>query len=91
MRDEWKAHQINGEKEDITDDIVFEIEFIKQIEINIDYLLLLVQKYHDTHCQDKEVLITIHKAIDASPELRSKKALIENYIDSVNDVSGGHD
>ena len=48
---------------------------------------MLVQKYHDTHCQDKEVLITIKKAIDASPELRSKKALIENFIDGINDVS----
>lgn len=87
LRDEWKTRRENGEKEDITDDIVFEIELIKQIEINIDYILLLVQKYHDTHCQDKEVLITIQKAIDASPELRSKKALIENFIDGVNDVS----
>lgn len=32
-------------------------------------------------------MITIQKAIDASPELRSKKALIENFIDGVNDVS----
>ena len=87
LRDEWKARRETGEKEDITDDIVFEIELIKQIEINIDYILLLVQKYHDTHCQDKEVLITIKKAIDASPELRSKKALIENFIDGINDVS----
>lgn len=87
LRDEWKARRESGEKEDITDDIVFEIELIKQIEINIDYILLLVEKYHDTHCQDKEVLITIQKAIDASPELRSKKALIENFINGVNEVS----
>ena len=59
---------------------------IKQIEINIDYILMLVKKYHDTHCEDKEVLITINKAIDASPELRSKKQLIENFISGVNDV-----
>ena len=32
------------------------------------------------------MLVTIHKAIDASPELRSKKALIENFIAGVNDV-----
>ena len=87
LRDEWKSRRRDGEKEDITDDVVFEIELIKQIEINIDYILLLVQKYHDSHCDDKEVLITIHKAIDASPELRSKKALIDNFIDGINDVS----
>lgn len=87
LRDEWKNRKPSGEKEDITDDIVFEIELIKQIEINIDYILLLVQKYHDSHCDDKEVLITIRKAVDASPELRSKKALIETFIAGINDVS----
>ena len=87
LRDEWKNRKPGGEKEDITDDIVFEIELIKQIEINIDYILMLVQKYHDSHCDDKEVLITIRKAVDASPELRSKKALIETFIAGINDVS----
>ena len=87
LRDEWQNRKPGGEKEDITDDIVFEIELIKQIEINIDYILMLVKKYHDSHCDDKEVLITIQKAIDASPELRSKKALIENFIAGINDVS----
>ena len=87
LRDEWKNRQPTGEKEDIIDDIVFEIELIKQIEINIDYILLLVKKFHDSHCSDKEVLVTIQKAIDASPELRSKKALIETFIAGINDVS----
>ena len=86
LRDEWKNRRPTGEKEDITDDIVFEIELIKQIEINIDYILMLVKKYHDSHCDDKEVLITIRKAVDASPELRSKKALIETFIAGINDV-----
>ena len=84
LRDEWKRKR--QESTDITDDVVFEIELIKQIEINIDYILMLVKKYHDTHCKDKEVLITINKAIDASPELRSKKQLIENFISGINDV-----
>ena len=86
LRDEWMERRKRGESADITDDIVFEVELIKQVEINIDYILMLVKKYHDTHCEDKEVLITIHKAVDASPELRSKKALIENFISGINDV-----
>lgn len=86
LRDEWKRKRENGESTDIIGDIVFEIELIKQIEINIDYILMLVKKYHDTHCKDKEVLVTITKAIDASPELRSKKQLIETFIAGVNDV-----
>lgn len=75
-----------GKKENINDDIVFEIELVKQIEINIDYILLLVKKYHDENGQDKEILVTIRKAVDSSPELRSKKALIENFIAGINDV-----
>ncbi len=75
-----------GEAEKINDDIVFEIELLKQVEINIDYILMLVQKYHDSHCCDKEILISIQKAIDSSPNLRSKKALIENFIANINDV-----
>ena len=86
LRDEWRNRKPDGEKEDITDDVVFEVELIRQIEINIDYILLLVKKYHDSHCQDKEILITIRKAVDASPELRSKKALIETFISGINDV-----
>ena len=83
--DEWRERQ-KHEGADITDDIVFEVELIRQIEINIDYILLLVKKYHDTHCEDKSVLIDIRKAVDASPELRSKKDLIESFIAGVNDV-----
>ena len=86
IRDEWKNRRTPGEKEDITDDIVFEVELMRQIEINIDYILLLVKKFHDDHCRDKEVLVTIRKAVDASPELRSKKDLIETFIAGVNDV-----
>ena len=84
LRDEWSRKR--RESTDITDDVVFEVELIHQIEINIDYILMLVKKYHDTHCEDKEVLITIRKAVDASPELRSKKQLIENFIAGINEV-----
>lgn len=47
---------------------------------------MLVKKYHDAHCEDKEILITIKKAIEASPELRSKKDLIDAFINGINDV-----
>jgi len=85
LKEQWK-HQPEGEAETINDDVVFEIELLRQVEINIDYILMLVQKYHDSHCEDKEMLINIQKAVDSSPELRSKKALIENFINGINDV-----
>jgi len=74
----------NTEKEYINDDIVFEIELIRQVEINIDYILLLVAKYHDSNCEDKEILVSIDKAINSSIQLRSKKELIESFIRTVN-------
>ena len=86
LRDEWNRRRKSGECTDITDDIVFEIELIKQIEINIDYILILVKKYHDSKCKDEEVLVSIKKAVEASPELRSKKQLIETFITKVNEV-----
>ena len=74
----------DAEKEDITDDIEFEIELIKQVEINIDYILMLVEKYHEGNCEDKEILTSIRKAVDASMQLRSKKELIEAFVNRVN-------
>lgn len=86
IRDEWNIKKPRGESKDISDDIVFEIELIKQIEINIDYILMLVKKYHDSHCNDKEILAAIRSAVDSSPELRSKKELIETFIATINEA-----
>ena len=72
------------DKESINDDIIFEIELIKQVEINIDYILMKVAEYYKSNKKDKEILIDIKKAIDSSIELRSKKELIEGFIDRVN-------
>lgn len=72
-----------GDNENVNDDIVFEMELIKQVEINIDYILALIKKYHEGHLKDKEIVINISKAIDSSVELRNKKELIEQFIDSL--------
>jgi type I restriction enzyme R subunit len=74
----------DGDKETINDDIVFEIELVKQLEVNIDYILMLVAKYQQSNCKDKTILTTIDKAINSSIELRSKKELIERFIEQVN-------
>jgi len=72
-----------GEKEVINDDLVFEMELIKQVEINIDYILELIKKYHKDHIKNKEILVDINKAIDASIGLRNKKDLILKFIASL--------
>ena len=72
-----------AEKDAINDDIVFEMELIKQVEINIDYILMLIRKYRDSQMQDKEIAISIAKSIDSSLELRNKKELIEAFLASL--------
>lgn len=71
-------------KENIHDDIVFEIELVKQVEINIDYILMLVKKYQQDGNQNKEIVVTIEKAVNSSMNLRSKKELIRNFLARVN-------
>jgi type I restriction enzyme R subunit len=75
----------DADKEQINDDIVFEIELIKQVEINVDYILMLVQKYRDERGDgdDKEIRAEITRAVDASPTLRNKKDLIEAFVDTL--------
>ncbi|MCY4159677.1 MAG: type I restriction endonuclease subunit R, partial [Bacteroidetes bacterium] len=76
----------NGaEKESIVDDLVFEIELIKSIEINVDYILMKVEEYLRVKGQsgDKEIRASIQRAVNSSPSLRSKKDLIEKFVDSV--------
>ena len=72
------------EEESIKEDIVFEMELVKQVEVNIDYILMLVAKYHDSNCEDKEILGSIDKAIKSSLALRSKKELIDKFISKIN-------
>jgi type I restriction enzyme R subunit len=82
LREKWRPK--TTDKEVINDDLVFEMELIRQVEINIDYILMLVKKYHDSNCTDKEILVSIGKAIGSSEQLRSKKELIDSFISSVN-------
>lgn len=76
----------NGEKhtaELIDEDIIFEMDLVKHVEIDITYILHLVQEYHDSNCKDKEIMVKIMKAITSSPDMRDKKELIENFIASM--------
>ena len=72
-----------GDKENINDDIVFEMELIKQVDVTIDYILELIKKYHAKHKKDREILTDIKKTIASSPELRKKKDLINQFIASL--------
>ncbi|RJT97372.1 type I restriction endonuclease subunit R [Arthrobacter frigidicola] len=82
----------DGDKETINDDIVFEIELVKQVEINVDYILMLVEKYRASlgDSEAADVREQISRAVDASPSLRSKRDLVESFVNSIS-VDGAVD
>ena len=82
--DLYEKYRKKSNSENINDDIIFEMELVKQVEVNIDYILILVEKYHKSNCKNKEVLTQIDKAIKSSLELRSKKELIKMFISTIN-------
>jgi type I restriction enzyme R subunit len=77
--------QGDAEKEPIHDEVVFEIELIKQVEINVDYILLLVEQHRTAKGdgKDKEIRAEISRAVSSSPSLRNKRDLIEEFVDSL--------
>ncbi len=81
LYDEFKVVVV---KDDVSADIVFEMELVKQIVVNIDYILNLIKQYHDKHILDKEIPADITRAISSNPELKPKKELIERFIMSLN-------
>ena len=77
----------DADKESILDDVEFEIELVKQIEINVDYILMRVKKYQESRGDgegDKEIRADVMRAVDSSYTLRSKRDLIEAFINSLN-------
>jgi type I restriction enzyme R subunit len=77
----------DGAKESISEDVVFEIELVKQVEVGVDYILLLVREYQQRKGNgvDKELEAreNISRALDASPSLRNKKDLVMEFVDSL--------
>lgn len=82
LNEEFKSK--SEDSESIKDDLVFEMELVRQLEVNIDYILMLVTKYHKSNCKDQEIRSSIDKAIRASMSLRSKKDLIDGFINKIN-------
>ena len=81
LYDEFRKTKPTEKNESITDDIVFEMELVKQVQIDIRFILEMVQQYHNTNCQDKEIIVKMRKLIDASPDMRDKRDLIEKFIE----------
>ncbi len=71
------------EKVSILDDVDFELELIHQDEINVAYILKLLAKYKDSSDQEQQKQRqNIINIINGNAQLRSKRELIEKFIDS---------
>ena len=71
--------------------IEFEIELVKQITVNIDYILQLVREYRRSLSDKKEksddIRGRIHRSVNSSIDLRNKKKLFDDFIDQLTDRS----
>ena len=78
----WAA---DVEKEVVNDDLVFEIELVKQVEVGVDYVLMLVEKHRGEagDGEDKEIPVEIRRAVTSSPSLHNKRDLIEDFVHTV--------
>lgn len=83
LKDKYDTISKN-DKESVLNDIEFETELVHHSEINIDYILKLIEKYHDSNCRDGEIIVQIQSAISSNVSLRSKKELIEGFYQSLN-------
>ena len=75
-------HHTESDVVDINDDLTFEIELIKQVEINIDYILDLIAKKYgkDKVANGPTLEELLSKAIGSSPALRNKRDLIDAFV-----------
>lgn len=70
------------EKVSILDDVDFELELIRRDEINVDYILGLLAQLVDATGEQRDKLIqNIMSTISTDATLRSKRELIEKFID----------
>ncbi|MEW2920112.1 type I restriction endonuclease subunit R [Muricauda sp. ANG21] len=70
------------EKVSILNDIDFELELIRRDEINVTYILTLLAKLHDSKPKEQEEQRkAISDILASETQLRSKKELIEKFIE----------
>ena len=78
MHDKGKRSK---EKVSILDDLDFEVELLKRDDINVNYIMLLLKELDpksESYIKDKEFIL---KLLDGSEELRSKRELIEKFLE----------
>ncbi|MGL4183981.1 MAG: type I restriction endonuclease subunit R, EcoR124 family [Metamycoplasmataceae bacterium] len=78
--DKFKKEDDSSNKIIINDSIDFEIELVKQVEVNIDYILELIAKYSGQN-NDRKIKDDIILNINSSVSLHDKKDLIIEFME----------
>ena len=75
-------HDKEANKVSILDEVDFELELIRVDEINVAYILRLLAKYRESSEEQKETMKrNIMSVVSGQEHLRSKRELIEEFID----------
>lgn len=80
LYDEVKS-KTTKEKVSILNDLDFEVELLKRDDINVSYIMLLLKELNpksESYVKDKEFIL---KLLDGSEKLRSKRELIEKFLE----------
>ena len=82
-----RTRQSSGEDVSIIEDVDFELELIQRDEINVSYILnllkiMLENQEDESDDQFNETKQSIIKLLGQEPRLRSKRELIEQFIES---------
>lgn len=89
-KQDYKSHYLdlyetlrskNIDNAPIDDEIVFEMDLIKQVEVSVEYIMFLLEQYHKEKNQGKEHKIEILKIIESSPSLRNKRELLREFLE----------
>ena len=70
-------------KTSVVDDLCFEVELIRQDEIGIDYIRSLLNRHAEEGTLDDEAKEDLYAKMDSSLGLRSKRKLIEAFVEKV--------
>ena len=75
----------DSEKTDISDDLIYQAELVAQVSYDIDYIIELVNQYRAAAGQpgQRQRRENIIRAIRMNETLRSKKDLIEEFLNRV--------
>lgn len=84
--EERKAHEAERPSDSAEDwhDVVFEVELLRELEINLDYILQLIVGYKQTMKDKASMIEEVRRMVRATMDLRQKEHLLVDFIKTTN-------